>query len=116
MTEAGILAVRNNSDTIVLLGAEATYPETDYGWIEPVQALRNGTRLALSRVRHFWEKPILTTAQDLQRRGRLWNTFVTIGRVSTFIDVLRRAAPNAMLVRWHPGERSGFILSVDPIH
>ena len=95
--EAGILAVRNNSDAIVLIGAEPTYPETEYGWIEPVEALVNGTRLAPSKVCQFWEKPILATAYDLQRRGCLWNTFVTIGRVSTFIDVLCQAAPNAML-------------------
>ncbi|HTF71489.1 MAG TPA: sugar phosphate nucleotidyltransferase, partial [Edaphobacter sp.] len=95
--EAGILAARNNSDAIVLLGAEATYPETEYGWIEPVQVLANGTRFAPTRVRQFWEKPTLATAQDLLQRGCLWNTFVTIGRVSTFIDVLCQAAPNAML-------------------
>jgi len=95
--EAGIIPARNNSDAIVLLGAEATYPETEYGWIEPVQALGNGARLALSRVRQFWEKPILATASHLQRRGCLWNTFVTIGCVSTFIEVLCQAAPNAML-------------------
>jgi hypothetical protein len=55
-------------------------------------------RVAPARVCQFWEKPILATAYDLQRRGCLWNTFVTIGRVSTFIDVLCLAAPNAMLV------------------
>lgn len=95
--EAGIAAARNNSGAIVLLGAEATYPETEYGWIEPVQAGRNGAGFAPSRVREFWEKPTLATAHDLQRRGCLWNTFVTIGRVSAFIDVLCQAAPNAML-------------------
>lgn len=95
--EAGIGVARSSLDAIVLVGAEATYPETEYGWIEPVQALANGTRFAPARVRQFWEKPILPAARDLQRRGCLWNTFVTIGRVSTFIDVLCQAAPNAVL-------------------
>jgi len=95
--EAGIAVARSNSDALVLVGAEATYPETEYGWIEPVQALTNGTRLAPARVRQFWEKPTFTTAQNLQRRGCLWNTFVTIGCVSTFIHALCSAASNAML-------------------
>lgn len=95
--EAGILAARNNSDAIVLIGAEATYPETEYGWIEPVQAPANGAGFAPARVRQFWEKPTLATAQDLLRGGCLWNTFVTVGRVSTLIEVLCHAASNAML-------------------
>jgi mannose-1-phosphate guanylyltransferase len=95
--EAGILAAANNSDAIVLVGAEATYPETEYGWIEPVHCVASGTRSAPMRVRRFWEKPCLATAQDLLRLGCLWNTFVIIGRVSIFIDVLCQAVPNAML-------------------
>lgn len=95
--EAGILAARNNADAIVLVGAEASYPETEYGWIEPVQPIDSGTRFAPTRVRRFWEKPALAFAEDLLCRGCLWNTFVTIGSVSALIDVLCRAAPNAML-------------------
>lgn len=95
--QAAIGVVRRGSDAIVLLGAEATHPETEYGWIEPVPALANGTGYAPARVRQFWEKPPLAIARDLQRRRCLWNTFVTVGRVSTLIDVLCQAAPNAML-------------------
>jgi mannose-1-phosphate guanylyltransferase len=95
--EPGIEVARCSDDTIVLIAAEATYPETEYGWIEPVLSARNGARFAPARVRQFWEKPTLALAYDLQRRGCLWNTFVTIGRVSTLIDVLCQAAPNAML-------------------
>lgn len=94
--EAGIGVAQDNSDAIVLLGAEATYPETEYGWIEPVRALAKAAPFAPAPVRQFWEKPTLATAQELLRRNCLWNTFVTIGRVSTFIKVLCQAAPNAM--------------------
>ena len=97
VVEAAILIARDNSGSIVLLGAEATYPETEYGWIEPVRAVRNGDSFAPARVRQFWEKPTLATAQDLFRRGCLWNTFVTIGRASAFIDVLCNAAANPMI-------------------
>jgi len=95
--EAGILVARDNSDAIVLLGAEATYPETEYGWIEPVRAFPSGVSFAPARVRQFWEKPTLATAQDLLRGGCLWNTFVTIARVSAFIDVLCHKAANSMI-------------------
>ena len=92
--EAGIQAARDHSNAVIVVGAEATYPETEYGWIEPVQSHAG---FMPARVRQFWEKPDLATAQDLLRRGCLWNTFVTIGRISTFIEVLCEAAPNAML-------------------
>jgi len=95
--EAGILIAQDDSDSIVLLGAEATYPETEYGWIEPVPAFPNGVSFAPARVRHFWEKPTHATAQELLRRGCLWNTFVTIGRVTALIDMLCHAAANPML-------------------
>jgi mannose-1-phosphate guanylyltransferase len=95
--EAGIFAARNNPETIVLLGAEPTYPETEYGWIEPLRAPANGSRLAAAHVRQFWEKPTLAAAQRLIRRGCLWNTFVTIGRAGAFVDMLRTSAPDVML-------------------
>jgi mannose-1-phosphate guanylyltransferase len=97
VVEAGIFAARNKPETIVLLGAEPTHPETEYGWIEPVRAPANGPRLAPARVRQFWEKPTMATAQRLIRRGCLWNTFVTIGRAGAFVDMFHTSAPNVML-------------------
>ena len=96
VVQAGIGVAQENSEEIVLVGAEATYPETEYGWIEPAPTLASTANFKPARVHHFWEKPTLATAQALLQRGCLWNTFVTIGRVSTFIDVLCQATPNAM--------------------
>jgi mannose-1-phosphate guanylyltransferase len=98
VVEVGIFAAQNNPETIVLLGAEPTYPETEYGWIEPGRAPANGPRLAPARVRQFWEKPALAAAQRLMRRGCLWNTFVTIGRAGAFVDMFHTSAPNVMLI------------------
>src|SRR5262249_452814 len=67
------------------------------GWIEPVRAFSNGVSFVPARVRQFWEKPSLTLAQDLLRRGCLWNTFVAIGRASAFIDVLCHPAASPIL-------------------
>jgi mannose-1-phosphate guanylyltransferase len=97
VVEAGIVAARNNPEAIVLLGAEPTYPETEYGWIEPVRVPTNGACFAPVQVRQFWEKPTLATAQRLMRCGCLWNTFVTIGRAGAFVGLFDTSARNVML-------------------
>jgi mannose-1-phosphate guanylyltransferase len=94
--EAGIFAARNNPEAIVLLGAEPTYPETEYGWIEPVRTPTNSACFAPARVHRFWEKPTLATAQRLMRRGCLWNTFVTIGRAGAFVGMFDTSAPTVV--------------------
>ena len=43
-------------DSIVLLGAEADYPEVEYGWIERGSPVSHRP-LSLMRVQRFWEKP-----------------------------------------------------------
>ncbi len=96
--EAGIRTAERNLERIVLLGAPARHPETEYGWIELEPAAAPLWELAPRRVRRLWEKPNQTAAQELLQRGCLWNMFVTIGRVSTFVEVLCAAAPEAMLL------------------
>jgi mannose-1-phosphate guanylyltransferase len=86
---------RQNPERLVILGARAERAEMQYGWIE------QGTRLETDgfpdepvfRVNRFWEKPSSRVADDLFRKGCLWNTFVLIGRARTFLDVLASAAP-----------------------
>ena len=92
-----------NSDRILLLGAQPERPEVEYGWIEPGAAIPSGSRdnvsrdregnAAMFRVNRFWEKPSLDAARGLLDRGCLWNTFVMVGRVRTFLDLLRKAIP-----------------------
>ena len=79
--------------SLVLLGAQAHLPEVEYGWIEPGQAIRD---LPLLRVNRFWEKPSLPEAQALLRRGCLWNTFVTVGRAETFLELLCAEIPDVV--------------------
>ena len=83
-------------DAIVLLGAEARYAEIEYGWIEAGSAISD-TPVPLFRVNRFWEKPSVLQAQELLRRGCLWNTFVTAGRASTFLEALSAEVPNVVL-------------------
>lgn len=83
--------------SIVLLGAEAHYPEVEYGWIEPGSSVPSGATLPIHRLNRFWEKPTLITARELLNRGCLWNTFVTIGQASAFLELLHSQIPDVML-------------------
>jgi mannose-1-phosphate guanylyltransferase len=73
-------------DRIVLLGAEPSEPETDYGWIELGEPLPSSGPSQLYRVRHFREKPSQEMAEELYRAGALWNTFVFAGRATALVE------------------------------
>ncbi len=83
-------------DSIIVLGAEAHYPEVEYGWIEQGPVLSDAP-VPLLRVNRFWDKPPLPQARALLRRGCFWNTFVTVGRANTFLDLLCSEVPNLVL-------------------
>jgi mannose-1-phosphate guanylyltransferase len=92
-----------NPDSVILLGAEATHPETGYGWIEPAGEL---AAINAQRVKRFWEKPSLDTANALQRQGCLWNTFVMVGHARAFLRMLDSTAP-ALLNAFYKASRCG---------
>ena len=81
-------------DLVILMGIQPDGPEVEYGWIEPASSglLKNPN--ALCRVRRFWEKPNTHMAHALMDMGCLWNSFVMVGRVSAFLEMIRRAAPD----------------------
>jgi mannose-1-phosphate guanylyltransferase len=82
-------------DSVVLLGAEADYAETEYGWIELGSPI-SPAPVPLLRVNRFWEKPSLPQARKLLRRGCVWNTFVTVGHASTLLELLCAQVPNVV--------------------
>src|SRR5580658_8840455 len=94
---SAVECAQHNPESIILVGADAEYPETDYGWIEPGLVVANSIGAPLSRVSQFWEKPSLQQARALLRRGCLWNTFVTVGRATTFFEILCSQVPEAVL-------------------
>jgi mannose-1-phosphate guanylyltransferase len=79
--------------SLLMIGAAARYPETEYGWIEPGRTLRDSLVHPIHRVARFWEKPPREQAEVLQRRGCFWNTFVTIGLAGTFLELIQGVAP-----------------------
>jgi mannose-1-phosphate guanylyltransferase len=92
-------AAHADTDRIFLLGAEATRPETDYGWIQPgdplkVPRLDAARRTRAFAVRGFREKPSEPEAVDLFARRCLWNTFVFAGHLRAFEAAMTRAQPD----------------------
>ncbi len=83
--------------SIIIVGAEAEYAETDYGWIEPAQLVAQSGATPLYRVSRFWEKPALPQARACLERGCLWNTFVTIGSAAALLDLVCSEAPSLVL-------------------
>jgi mannose-1-phosphate guanylyltransferase len=96
-------------DSVILLGAGAERPETEYGWIEPGSVTLTEFDGEFAPVRRFWEKPPLETAKKLFAQGCLWNTFVMIGSAAAFLEMIRQTAPvlfetfEAVLTNSEPG-------------
>lgn len=80
-------------DKIVLLGVMPDYPESGYGWIEPLRHSTDKQAQLFSPVKKFWEKPDRGTASELMKKGCLWNSFVMVGHVSTFLNMIKCTLP-----------------------
>jgi mannose-1-phosphate guanylyltransferase len=91
--DAAFSAVAGNPESVVLLGIEPEKAETSYGWIEPVESFFGEMLKSVSRVNRFWEKPTAGVAEHLLMQGCLWNSFVMVGRVETFISMFKKHLP-----------------------
>ena len=85
--------VEKNPERIVLLGAQPTSPEVEYGWIEPDGVLGDLSTGPVRGVRQFWEKPSVARARACLAAGHLWNTCVVVGKVATLLQVGWQALP-----------------------
>jgi len=91
--DAAFELVRSRSEIVILLGIAPDASETGYGWIEPTNPITARTPGTLSGVEHFWEKPSPEVAERLYAQGCLWNSFVMVGRVATFLDMIASTLP-----------------------
>jgi len=82
-----------NSGSVVLLGAPPCGPETEYGWIELGSPAVGDANAAVFGVRGFCEKPSSHLASQLFEAESLWNTFVMVGHVRGFLEMVRAARP-----------------------
>ncbi len=85
--------VDEHPDRLVLLGAQATAPEVEYGWIELGRSLDSMRERRVWEVRRFWEKPSEEKARVCLAAGCLWNTFVLVGKAATFLRAGQGALP-----------------------
>lgn len=85
-------ALERHPDGVVLLGAQATSPEGEYGWIEPGAPL-DGDEGVVSAVSRFWEKPAEARAQLCLSAGCLWNTAIVVARARALMELGARALP-----------------------
>jgi len=79
-------AVRHRPESMIVLGAEATNAEPEYGWIEPGETVAWTSRGPLQRIRRFLEKPPRVVAEVLLQAGCLWNMFVFAARVTAIVE------------------------------
>jgi len=100
--ESAFDAAARHSDSVVLLGSPARSAHVEYGWIEPGAPLADGSGL-LFNVRSFREKPPADLAIQLFEQGALWNTFVMVGRVGAFLEMV--GAARTGLLRAFPPDR-----------
>jgi mannose-1-phosphate guanylyltransferase len=103
-------------DELLLLGARPEHPEVEYGWIEPGGMIDGPFCNSVFRVNRFWEKPTLEIARKLLDRGCLWNMFVIIGRVRTFLDALRQSVPEVFRAFERAPERRAGMLDADKVY
>lgn len=88
--EAAFDAAARHPASVVLLGSPARSPQTEYGWMETGAPLEDGSSASFE-IRYFCEKPTLDLAIQFHERGALWNTFVMVGRVRAFLDMVGAA-------------------------
>jgi len=88
-------AAAERTDSVVLLGAKPDYPEVEYGWIELGASVGDRDR-ELFQVRKFQEKPVIEVARRLLERGSVWNTFVMVGHVQAFLQMLEETLPDLL--------------------
>lgn len=78
---------------IVLLGAEPSEPETEYGWIMRDAVLGCTASGPVWRVARFVEKPWAASARRCLADGGWWNTGILVAKVATLVDAARQLLP-----------------------
>jgi mannose-1-phosphate guanylyltransferase len=90
--------VDEHPSRIVLLGAEPTEPEPEYGWIEPGPVLDRSGETPMRAVRRFVEKPSPEEARACLEAGGLWNTFVFVAKAKALVAAGRQCVPRVHFV------------------
>jgi mannose-1-phosphate guanylyltransferase len=82
------------SDSLVTLGIEPTYPETGYGYIQVDEKIATKKRKDIYKVRTFAEKPNVDTAERFIKSGDfLWNSGIFIWSVRAIMREIDEHLP-----------------------
>ena len=87
--------VLNNVAELVLMGITPTYPSTKYGYVVPAALAaqpaptKDGQAPQALRVEKFTEKPQLEAAEQLLKKGALWNGGVFAFRLGYIYNIAR---------------------------
>jgi mannose-1-phosphate guanylyltransferase len=92
--EAADHVERTDSDSPIILAVEATYPETEYGWMKTGSSVMSDVRGSIYHVDRFVEKPSQEDANTMLRDGWMWNTMVLVARAASLIEFFREAVPD----------------------
>jgi mannose-1-phosphate guanylyltransferase len=92
--EAADHVARTHSDSPILLAVEPTYPETEYGWINPGSSIMSERPGSIFHVDRFVEKPSHLYASAMLRDGWLWNTMLTVARAASLMELFRDVVPD----------------------
>ena len=83
----------SSHDELVTVGIKPTYPATGYGYIELASDGEGDG--GFSKVLRFKEKPDLTEAKELLRKGNyLWNSGMFVWKARTIVDALEKYLPD----------------------
>ena len=94
--ERAIRVVQERPAHLVALGIEATFAETEYGWLVLDDPLSETEVNPCYRTRRFCEKPSRAEADRLFTEGALWNTFIISGTADTFWELAWATFPALM--------------------
>lgn len=78
-------AVHYEPSQIVFLGMEAKWPETEYGYVVPMDSNGHINMCGCRKAAHFVEKPDPAEARLLVAAGAFWNTMIMVFKVETIL-------------------------------
>jgi len=82
------------TDVLVTLGIEPTFPSTGYGYIESGDQVKGFNHIKAFKVNAFIEKPSEARAKEFIRQGRFsWNSGMFIWKVDVILEEIKRYMP-----------------------
>lgn len=93
--KTAVKTVEDDSDLIVTIGIEPTFPSTELGYIKKTNLYKNVNNADVYNVERFVEKPDANTAERfLATNSYFWNAGYFIWRVDKLLELYKKFLPN----------------------